>query len=62
MSEEDQNVQTAIYKISPGGVMHSVVTTVSNTVLHIWKDTERLNLKSSHYSNKKFITMCGDRC
>lgn len=39
--------------------MHSVVTTVNNAVLKVAKI---MDLKTSHYKNKNFIAMYGDRC
>ena len=35
MGERGQKVQTSSYKISRGDVMYSMVTIVTNTVLHI---------------------------
>ena len=38
--------------------MYSMVTTVNNTVLYIWKLL--IDLKSSHHKEKKFVTMFHD--
>ena len=38
--------------ISHGDVMYSMVTIVNNTVLHIWKFSKRVDLKSPHHKEK----------
>ena len=37
MDEDNQKVQTSIYKISPRDVMYSMVTTINNVILYILK-------------------------
>ena len=37
MGEEGQKAQTSSHKISPGGVMYSMVTIANSTVLYIRK-------------------------
>ena len=37
MSKGGQRVQTSSYKISPGDMVYSMVTTVKNIALCIWK-------------------------
>ena len=45
--ESPRHKVPAIKQISQGDIMYSMVTTVNNTVLHIWKSL-KVNLQSPH--------------
>jgi len=58
MNGGDQKWQTSSFKIIHLDRIHSMMTIVNNTVLHIWK-LLRISLKNSYY-NKISVTMWGD--
>lgn len=57
LDEGGQNTQTFSYKLNNyWNVIYSMVTVISNTVLHVGKLTERIDLKTSdHLEEKKFF-------
>lgn len=59
MSKGGQRVQTSSYKISPGDMVYSMVTTVKNIALCIWK-LQREWILNVLITRKEIVTMWGD--
>ena len=56
MSKGGQRIQTSSYRISPGDMMYSTVTTVKNIALCIWK-LQRERILNALITREEIVTM-----
>lgn len=57
-AKETKRYKLSVFSVSPGDGWCSMVTVVTNPLLHI----KRVDLKSSHYNKKQIVTVYGVGC